>query len=236
MLSERIIVVNPNQDVLKNQEPFLREHEIIHFLRGKDFLLFWEKNADINLVLLDVSLSDVDAFELLHEVKSKNKDVFVIMTALGATKEMIVRALRSHADDFWDGPMDGPDLREKVDSALKNQEYHALRSRSRKQNIDRIKRFIQRNYQTATLDFISKELFLSSKYVSRMFSEKNGVSFREYKIQVKLKQAKDLLTNTSLRVSAIASELGYKKPEAFMRVFKRMTQKTPRQYRQETQV
>jgi two-component system response regulator YesN len=233
MLSDRIIIVNHDRDFLKNSRLLFQEYEIIQFAQGKEFLSFWEKDRDINLVLLNAHLPDMDGLRVLRLLKEADPDIYVMMLSSRATKSMVVKALRLHADDFWEGPIDLGRLKKKIQSVLKDQGYNALRNSSKKDNVDRMKRFIQRNYKNATLDFISKELFLSAKYVSRMFNEQSGSSFRDYKIDVKITKAKELLKDTSLRVSEIALVLGYKKPESFMRIFKQITHKTPRQYRKE---
>ena len=96
---------------------------------------------------------------------------------------------------------------------------------------NRIKRFVARNYENATLDFIGEEMSFSPKYISRVFSRKNGETFRDFKIKSKMERAKDLLENSHLNVNEIALNLGYQSPESFMRLFKRLNKLTPTQYR-----
>lgn len=233
MLSDRIVVVNHELDYLKKDKTFFKEYEIVNLSSGEELLSFIRTNKDVLVVLLNMQLSDMDGLKALSELKDLNKDVYVIMMARQATKEMVVEALRAHADDFWEGSLTAEEFESRMQVVLSKRENLSMRSGNQEENVDRIKRFIQRNYKSATLDFISKELYLSSKYVSRMFNEKSGLSFREYKINIKIEKAKELLENTSLNINEVSSLLGYKKPESFMRIFKRVTRKTPKQYRNE---
>ncbi len=233
MLSDRIIIVNEKLHFLKEQKFLFEEYEIVYLSTGQELFAYVEANKSVNLIVLNVTLPDMDGLQALSELKAAHKDIYVIMMSLNATKEMVVNALRCHADDFWEGPVDAAEFRQKIQTILKERQNPPARSSSREENVDRIKRFIQRNYRLATLDFISKELYLSSKYVSRMFNEKSGLSFRDYKINIKMDKAKELLENTSMNINEVSHLLGYKKPESFMRIFKRVTQKTPKQYRKE---
>jgi two-component system response regulator YesN len=144
---------------------------------------------------------------------------------------VVIQALRSQADDFIDKPFSIPDLKEKIDTILKKKMYSQNFRKDKDDQIHRIKRFIERNYQNVTLGYIAEEMCLSSRYLSRVFNKKNDISYRRYKLKVKMDRAKELLLKTQLNVSEIAIELGYQNPETFMRIFKRLTNMTPSEYR-----
>ncbi len=231
MISDRIVVIDDDPRVIKSIKLVLRKYEIKEFLDSEKALAFFKKPRDIKIVLLDVMMPGIDGLSLLSEIKRYNKDISVIIMTGYGTKEIILDALRSHADDFIEKPFNFEDLIERIDRLLQEKRYSFKEREDDKGKIDKIKSFIRRNYQQATLDIIAEEMCMSSKYLSRMFKRKNGDSFRDFKLKIKIAEAKAMLKDTSFNVSEIALKLGYKNPESFMRIFKRITNCTPLEYR-----
>ena len=58
-----------------------------------------------------------------------------------------------------------------------------------------------------------------------------GYSPLAYQTRLRIERAKDLLRNTSLRVSEIAAQIGYQNPMYFSSTFKKHTGMTPLEYR-----
>ncbi len=231
MISEKIVVVDDDARVVKSIRMILPEYEIIDFSDGEKALAHLKRPNDINLVLLDVMMPKIDGLTLLHEIKKIKKDIrVIIMTAYGS-RDVLVQALRSHADDFIEKPFHRSELKDRISVILRDKLYERNLRKDKDNQVDRIKRFIDRNYDNVNLDFIADEMCLSSRYVSRMFKKKNKTNYRDYKLKVKLDKGIKLLTETSLTVSEIAISIGYQNPETFMRMFKHETKLTPSQYR-----
>lgn len=67
--------------------------------------------------------------------------------------------------------------------------------------------------------------------MSRLFKQSAKVGFSEFASKVKIKEAKKLLRDTCLSIEDISSRLGYQNVESFIRLFRRLTGKTPAGYR-----
>ncbi len=232
MISEKIVVIDDDPRVIKSIQIGLTEHEIIPFQDPQKGLEFLKKPNVINVVLLDVMMRGIDGLDVLQEIKAAYPSIIVIMMTAFATKDIAVQSLRYHADDFLEKPFDLAELKEKIDTHLYKKFYREGRSADTGDKIDRIKRFVDRNYKNVSLEAIAEELCLTSKYVSRIFSRRNTVCYRVYKVKVKIDRAKNLLTTTSKNICEIAYDLGYQNPESFMRLFKRNTHLTPMEYRE----
>lgn len=231
MISEKIVVIDDDPRVIRAIRLRLTEYELVEFNQGEEAIDYLQKPNEINLVLLDVRMSGMDGLSVLSEIRKIKKDIGVILMTAYSTKDILIQALRNHADDFIEKPFEAEELREKIRLILKKKLFsHNLR-RNNNTQVDRIKRFVERNYNNATLEFIAEEMCLSPKYVSRFFNQKAKYGFRKYKLQIRMNRAKHLLEKTCLNVNEIAVELGYQNPESFMRIFKRLVELTPSEYR-----
>lgn len=93
---------------------------------------------------------------------------------------------------------------------------------------------INNNFQTElNLDNISAEFFIDSCYLSRIFKKTVGMSFVDYINNVRIMEAKKLLTSTDESIISISENVGFKSNTHFGRVFKAITGISPLQYRKQ---
>ena len=85
-----------------------------------------------------------------------------------------------------------------------------------------------------SLTEIAKSVNLSANYLSEKFKEVTGVNFVRYVGQTRTAKARDLLRNSNLRISEIAFAVGFQSLSQFNRVFKKLTRKSPTQFRADT--
>lgn len=81
-----------------------------------------------------------------------------------------------------------------------------------------------------SIEQLSNILHVSPRTL-RHHLQKEGCRFSDLVTQHKLNRAKDLLKNTQLSIELIAEQVGYQEATSFYKVFKKMTQLTPLQYR-----
>ncbi len=82
-----------------------------------------------------------------------------------------------------------------------------------------------------SLKSVSKALYISESYVSKIFANKLKISFREYINLLRLDKAADLLKHTDKSVVSIMLECGYKNQGTFNRTFKDVYKISPSEYR-----
>ncbi len=85
--------------------------------------------------------------------------------------------------------------------------------------------------QETDLARIARSLGISGRYLRKIFREKTGLSPRDYLTRIKIDAAKERLEQTADKVSAIASELGFRSPYYFSNFFKTKTGLSPAAYR-----
>lgn len=94
-----------------------------------------------------------------------------------------------------------------------------------------ITNYIYANYKDVTLDDLSEKFFLSKPYLSKYIKEKSGITFGDILKKVRMKKARAMLKSSNATVESIAESVGYQNVEHFNRVFKKMYNMTPVQFR-----
>lgn len=135
-----------------------------------------------------------------------------------------------------------PEICESLISAIIGEVLNAMTlntkpyTSSHKSNDNTIDKIIQYCIENATndisLDSIAKDLFLSKYYISHMFSDKLKIPFNTFINNYRIARACDLLKVTNIGILDIAYECGFIHQGTFNRVFKQVTNMTPREYRQ----
>ena len=82
---------------------------------------------------------------------------------------------------------------------------------------------------------LADQLFVSYSSFRRTFKEYTGFSPAKYILNLKIDQAKEMLTNSPAEIKEIAYKLGFDNTDYFFTVFRRLTGQTPLSYRAETQ-
>ena len=78
---------------------------------------------------------------------------------------------------------------------------------------------------------IADELYISSSYVSKVFSCKLKYNFREYINELRVRLAKKLLSSSERRIIDVMLDCGFKNQSSFNRVFSEYTGVSPSEYR-----
>ena len=105
--------------------------------------------------------------------------------------------------------------------APKNAELIAKAIEYMKQNLD----------SDIKLDALALKSFMSKTYFSRLFKETTGINFSDYIQQLRIDKACNLLKSTDMKIIDIAVDSGFNDLKFFYKVFKKITGKTPGDFR-----
>ncbi len=98
--------------------------------------------------------------------------------------------------------------------------------------INQVKKLVEANPDTdISLNEMAKRVYISPCYLSSMFKNKTGISYKNYIINIKIEKAKELLTTTDLPIYEIATAVGYKSNQHFSHLFQAQTGLLPTEYR-----
>jgi AraC-like DNA-binding protein len=82
---------------------------------------------------------------------------------------------------------------------------------------------------------ISKQVFLSSYYFSKLFKKELGINYIDYVNGKKIRHAQLLLQDNSWSIDSIAQSLGFTQISYFSKTFKKVTGVSPRQFQKQCQ-
>jgi AraC-like DNA-binding protein/ligand-binding sensor protein len=82
------------------------------------------------------------------------------------------------------------------------------------------------------LDEMARTMHVSTFYFCKMFKKATGLTFTDYLGRVRVEKAKNLLLNPHLRVSEIAYTVGFQSLTHFNRVFRKLTDESPTDFRE----
>lgn len=107
-------------------------------------------------------------------------------------------------------------------------------SKKRDQNVvSKIMSCIQKNYRNPTLKIqdISEEVHFSAAHLSYIFKRDTKMNVWDYVTELRMEEAKRLMSTTDKKRYEIAYAVGYESPEHFSRMFKRVLGLTPAEFR-----
>ncbi|GHV04792.1 response regulator transcription factor [Clostridia bacterium] len=92
--------------------------------------------------------------------------------------------------------------------------------------------YIEEHYmERITLQQVAEHTFVSQWYLSKLLKRHVGDSFADTLHKARIAVAKDLLRDPALRIHEISDKVGYTDAAHFSKVFKRLTNKTPGEFR-----
>ena len=98
--------------------------------------------------------------------------------------------------------------------------------------IEKVKLYISENLRKElSLETLSEIVYLSPKYLSRLFKSITGENLVEYISIMRMKSACTLLETTNMSVNEISSAVGYSNCTYFIKRFKEYSGYTPRSYK-----
>ncbi len=97
--------------------------------------------------------------------------------------------------------------------------------------VQRAKNYVHEHYaEDISRTEIAESVFLTPEYMAKMFKKETGVSLKQYISDYRVKVAKELLASPGVRISDVASEVGFDNFSYFSTVFKKTTGYTPNEY------
>jgi AraC-like DNA-binding protein len=106
------------------------------------------------------------------------------------------------------------------------------RNRAEPVEIWKARKFIdEHSDEELSLTKVAKAVNMSANHLSEKFKEVTGVNFVDYVARIRVGKARGLLQDRQQRISEIAFAVGFQSLSQFNRVFKKLSGKSPTEYR-----
>lgn len=103
---------------------------------------------------------------------------------------------------------------------------------SKNPKIAEAKTFINENYmKPISLDIMADSLAMNPKYLSQLFKSETGKNISDYIAELRIEKAKELLIGTDFKIGEIADAIGIPSRATFLRVFQKIENITPTEFR-----
>lgn len=99
------------------------------------------------------------------------------------------------------------------------------------ESITAVKEYINKHLsEELSLDTVAGKVFLSPKYLSKIFKEETGKNYIEYVTEKRMEKALELMENRNMTIEQIANTVGYGTTAYFIKKFKEKNGYTPKNY------
>ena len=203
--------------------------------------LDWLRSNPVDLVLTDIRMPVMDGMNLVREIRQRCLDAQdIIIISVHDEFQLAQNALREGVFDYLLKPVELADMtaclqkwmdkRRRVQTpAEQPQDIKSLSP------VKQVLHYIETTPPgEITLADAARKVHMNACYLSQLFKQEMKRNFVDYVTELRIKEAKRLLAQTSLRVSEIADRLGYADIAYFSNIFKKITGETPTDYRNKT--
>lgn len=96
-----------------------------------------------------------------------------------------------------------------------------------------IEKYIHDHYMDVlSLDILAEKVYLTSHYLSSIFSQEKGIGLNKYIKKVRMDKAEELLRTTNMKIGDICEAVGYTNLSYFCKTFRNEYGVTPEKYRE----
>lgn len=117
-------------------------------------------------------------------------------------------------------------------------EHIASRSKTQMEEIiGKVKEYVIQHIDgELSLDSVAEKVYLSPRYLSKVFKEVTGTNFTDFITEQRMEKAKELLLNSDMSIEEISKKVGYNSSAYFIKKFKEFYGATPKNYKYKTMV
>lgn len=204
-------------------------------------------------ICFDFDFPTKHGLKTLQEVKRDHASLPVIMLTVQHSESLAVWAFRSRAWDYLVKPLGRSDLQRCLDGlgeilSLRDPKAQPRKAAMASSTIPEENRggssyghasltlapaitYVEQNYRAKLSSSTAASLCrLTTFQFSRLFRETYGLTFQEYMLRFRIREACRLLRNPVAQVTDVAHLVGFNDPSYFGKIFKRYTSVSPSQY------
>ncbi len=193
---------------------------------GREALdLLSSKHFDV--AVLDLRMPHICGMQVLQAAQERGIETDVLILTGHGTIPRTVKAMRSGAKDFLTKPFKAEELIDAIERLLAKHypSEHPLASE--------LDAFVRANASNSELILgdISRNFKISDRYVSKLFKEHIGMTFRRRLAYYRVEKAKALMKSSNERLHIVAQRCGFRNYRHLTATFHRLEGMSPSEYR-----
>lgn len=199
-------------------------------------------NPDV--IITDIKMPVMDGLQLSRKIREVLPETIIVILTNFAEFNYAKEAIGFGAYEYLIKsdirPKEIKELLEKVEEKKNNKKLEYIEEVDKNiygekrysKTIEKALKYIDDNYKKhISLIDVSKHIYLSHEYFSRLFKEEVGENFSTYLTLYRINKAKELIKNTDMKISQIAMEVGYSNPGYFSKSYKKYVGVSPEEDR-----
>lgn len=234
-----VLVVDDNADMRAYIRQSLEYHfQLSEAADGQQGINFALKEIP-DLIICDVMMPSVDGLEVCKTLKTdeRTSHIPIVLLTAKAGREARIEGLKSGADAYLAKPFYKEELlvrmrklielRQKLQMRFQNGNFLAASQDSNLEGenafLDKLKKLIEQNLNDTEFGTpqLCRALGMSRSQLYRKVKALTNESVGHFILLVRLHKARELLKTSTLHVSEVAYEVGFKDPAYFNRTFKK---------------
>ena len=158
-MQEHILIIDDDLKLTALIKKFLEKHsfQVSAFDNPKNALTKLNKKHSFDLIILDITLPEMDGFQVLREIRKNLTIPIIMLTARGEVSDRVV-GLELGADDYMPKPFEPEELIARIQSIMR-------RIKSPETMIDNLR------FEHLSIDKLKQEVVLNGKLVALSTTE-----------------------------------------------------------------
>jgi two-component system response regulator YesN len=201
---------------------------------------------DLDVVITDIKMPGMDGLKFIDKLRQWAPRIHIIILSGFNDFDYARQALRFGVTDYFLKPVDKFELFEvlkRIADKKLNDPHSEQSDRNRHPEseeephehyaIDPLKQILEKEYNKhLDLEALSERLGYSVSYLSKHFKQQTGSTITDFLINIRIQKAKQFIVDhPNLKIYEIAHLIGYSDPVYFNKLFKKIVNATPKEYR-----
>lgn len=199
-----------------------------------------------DIIFSDIAMPGMDGLKMIAAIRVEQPDTFVSILTGYRDFDYAQTAIRLGVSRFLLKPSNLNELEEAVEYMVGELNRRKPEKETSEDNlkedgtagsfiVKNALEYMEENYANKfTLTELADNMYVSQWHLSKLLNKHTKKSFNELLNEIRIKNAKKLLGNPSLRVGDVAERVGFLDIAHFSRVFKKCTGMSANEYRNKT--
>lgn len=194
-----------------------------------------------DILFLDVQMPLLTGIEVMQEAKRADALPYTMILSAYDEFKYCQQALRLGAKEYLLKPVRSSDILQMANHAAdqlfgKMEKEQPQITEEKNYLVEQAKEYVEEHYyENLMLADVAQKIGISAGYLSTLFQKQMAKGFVDYLNEVRIEHACTYLRQNYLKTYEIAYRVGFKDEKYFSRVFKKVKDQSPSEYRKQNQ-